>query len=425
MSSRVVVLSIPQLRLKDVTPGALASLEALAGRGGVIEFEPAFPCLAAPSFATLVTGKTPAQHGVVGDAFFDHKTRQVRRRPFADVNVPGPKLWERLRAARPEATSLAWFTPSLRGAAVETAAWVEADDTLHTNPPGLGEELREALGDYPAPRAGFPAGERPRLAATSWILKSAARAIAERNPTLSLVRIPYLGQVARRYGPDGREASRSVVELEALLRPFLASLPREVLVLAVTESVSTPVTTVLYPNLILRNLGLLSLKPAPGGGLDVDLEASAAFAVADHQLCHIVLNDPSVAAHVASTFSSEEGEGIAVVASGRKRITMGLGHAFAGDIVLVATPDSWFAPRWWEGQAERPSTIPSGLATTEEPDPSQVRGSLGAPAPNPSYHGVLVASRPDILDGFGPTRGCTATALSARIAHALGIAAAP
>ncbi len=425
MSSRVVVLSIPQLRLKDVTPGALASLETLAGRGGVIEFEPAFPSLAAPSFATLVTGKPPAQHGLVGDAFFDRVARRVRRRPFEDSSVSGPKLWDRLRTSRPEATTLAWFTPSLRGAAVETAAWVESDDTLHTNPPDLGEELTEVFGAYPAPRAGFPAGERPRLAATSWILRSASRTIAARNPTLSLVRIPYLGQVARRYGPDGREASRSVTELEALLRPFLASLPRDVLVLAVTESVSTPVTTALYPNRILRDLGLLTLKPAPGGGLDVDLEESAAFAVADHQLCHIVLNDPSVAAVVAATFSSEEGDGVATVASGRRRITMGLGHACAGDIVLVATPDSWFAPQWWNSPSERPAAIPSGLATSTEPDPSQVRGSLGAPPPNPSYHGVLVASRPEVLAGFGPIRGCTATALTGRIAHALGIPAVP
>lgn len=425
MSSRVVVLSIPQLRLKDVTPGALASLEALAGRGGVVEFVPAFPSLAAPSFATLVTGKSPAQHGIVGDAFFDRMARQVRRRPFDDTRVPGPKLWDRLRTAHRQATTLAWFTPSLRGASVETAAWVEADDALHTNPSPLADRLTAQLGAYPAPRAGYPAGERPRLAATSWILQSAATAIAETKPTLAMVRIPYLGQVARRYGPDGREASRSVIELEALLRPFVASLPRDVLVMAVTESVSTPVTGVVYPNRILRDLGLLTLTPVPGGGMDVDLEASAAFAVADHQLCHIILNDPAVAATVAAAFSGEDGEGVATVASGRTRIAMGLGHAHAGDIVLVADPDSWFSPQWWETPEERPAKIPSNLATSAGTDPSQVCGSLGAPAPNPSYHGVLVASQPGVLAGLGPTHGCTSAALTGRIARALGLTAAP
>jgi predicted AlkP superfamily pyrophosphatase or phosphodiesterase len=425
MSSRVVVLSIPQLRLKDVTPGALASLESLAGRGGVVEFEPAFPSLAAPSFATLVTGQTPARHGIVGDAFFDRVARRVRRRPFADADVPGPKLWDRLAAARPGATTLAWLTPSLRGAAVQTAAWVEADDELHTEPPDLAARLEGPFGAYPAPRAGVTAGERPRLAATSWILKSAARAIAETNPALALVRIPYLGQVARRHGPDGREASRSVVELEGLLKPFLASLPKDVLVVAVTESVSTPVTAPVYPNRVLRELGLLELRPAPGGGLDVDLEASAAFAVADHQLGHVVLNDPGVAATVAAAFSGPDGEGVATVASGRRRIALGLGHAHAGDIVLVAEPDHWFAPHWWETPAERPTTIPSGLATAASRDPAQVRGSLGAPAPNPSYHGVLVASQPGVLAGLGPGQSCTACALTGRLARALGLPDAP
>ncbi len=57
MADRVVLLLIPQLRQRDVTPGALASLEGLAARGGVAEFLPPFPCLAASAFASIVTGK--------------------------------------------------------------------------------------------------------------------------------------------------------------------------------------------------------------------------------------------------------------------------------------------------------------------------------------------------------------------------------
>lgn len=398
MAQRVVLLSIPQLRHRDVTPGALASLDALESRGGLAEFLPAFPCLAASSFATIVTGVGADEHGVVGDAYFDRITGRIVGRPFSDATVMGPKLWERLRAGRPGARSLAWFTPNLRDAEVDAAAWIDADDVLTTRPEGLAADLVGRFGPYPAPRRD-PKGEPLGLGATRWILRSAAAAIAEHRPDLALVRIPYLGQVARRFGPDGREASRAVRELERELAPFLASLPGDALVVAVTESVATPVIEPLYPNLVLRGLGLLELVAHAGGGRDVDLVASAAFAVADHQLCHIYANDPGVAATVATTFAGASDFGIAAVATGSRRRRLGLDHPYAGDVVLVATPDRWFAPDWWYRDAERPAHPErgSGLAPRLDLDPGRVCGSLGAPPPNAEYHGVLVASRPDFV----------------------------
>lgn len=398
MAQRVVLLSIPQLRHRDVTPGALASLDALESRGGLAEFLPAFPCLAGPSFATLVTGTGADAHGIVGDAYYDRAARRVMARPFSDRAVIGPKLWERLRAGRPGARCLSWFTPNLRDADVDLAAWIDVEDSLTTRPEGLAADLVSRHGPYPAPRTD-PTGEPLGLNATGWILRTAAAAIAAERPDLAVVRIPYLGQVARRYGPDGREASRAVRELERHLAPFLASLPLDTLVVAVTESVATPVLEPLYPNLVLRGLGLLELVPHPDGGRDVDLAASAAFAVADHQLCHVYVNDPGVAATVASTFAGAADFGIAGVATGASRRRYGLNHPHAGDVVLVATPERWFAPDWWQRESDRPARPErgSGLAVGAELDVAKVGGSLGAPPPNAEYHGVVVASQPNFV----------------------------
>src|SRR4051794_33056886 len=115
MAERVVLLSIPHLRHLDVTPGALASLDALTGRGSMAELVPAFPGLAASSFATLVTGTGPYDHGMVGNAYFDRERRQVMASPLPDDAVLAPRLWDRLKAARPDATTLVWFAPNARG----------------------------------------------------------------------------------------------------------------------------------------------------------------------------------------------------------------------------------------------------------------------------------------------------------------------
>lgn len=398
MTERLVVLSIPQLRHRDLTPGALASLESLVRRGGVAEFCPAFPSLPASAFASMVTGTRPSQHGIVGEAFFDRAIGQVVSRPFSDHHVAGFKIWERYAGLHPGVPTMAWFTPSVRGAAVDLAAWVDSEDGVATDPPDLAQTLARDFGPYPAPRVD-PGGEPLRLEASAWILRTAAALIQRASPGLALVRVPYLGQVSRRYGPDSPQANRSVLELERILRPFLSGLAPEVTVIAVTESVSTPVTEPVYPNLTLRELGLLEFQPAAGGGIEVDTRTSAAFALADHQICHVYLNDPGVAASVASAFSDSEQEGIASVLGGAQRRRLGLDHPRAGDLVLVARPEHWFASNWWTRSDERPAhpEAGTGLALDARIRPEHVCGSFGAPPPSPDYHGVIVSSRPGVL----------------------------
>lgn len=422
MAERVVLLSIPQLRQRDVTPGALASLEALAGVGGMASFHPPFPSLAAPAFASLVTGCGPDEHGLVGDAFFDRSTGRVVKRPFPDSLVSGPKLWDRLRCARPAARSMAWFVPNERGAAIDCAAWVDDRGSLRTHPESLASELETRFGPYRAQRVN-PGGEPLRLAATAWILKTAGTMIAEQAPDLALVRIPYLGQVARRFGPDGSESGRSVVELEGVLRPFLEGLPTDTLVIAVTESVSTPVTDPVYPNLVLRGMGLLRLVDLPGGGTDIDMAASGAFALADHQICHIYVNDVGSTAQVAAAFSGAFDDGIATVATGGRRTRLGLNHPRSGDVVLVASPDRWFAPDWWAHRREVPvgSGVTSGLNLGSEVAPDHIQGSLGAPPPNDDYLGVVVTSGVDLITEHVPGIGCRE--LNELVAQLLGISA--
>jgi predicted AlkP superfamily pyrophosphatase or phosphodiesterase len=404
MAERVVVLMIPQLRHQDVAPGGLACLEDVVRRGGLVDFRPPFPSTAASASATLLTGVGPSQHGVIGDAYFDRELGRVVGRPFQDDEARAPKVWDRLREVRPGATTLAWFTPSLRGASVDRAAWIEPESGLTTEPASLAAALELAHGPYPAPRVD-PSGDPLRLAATRWILESAAAQIRQTRPDLAIVRVPYLGQVARRFGPDSAQAGRAVLELQGVLGPFLKGLDPSTTLLVVTESVSTPVTEAIYPNLILRGLGLLELEPAPGGGLDVDTSASAAFALADHQLAHIYVNDPAAAATIASTFTGPEEDGVASVTSGPRRARLGLNHPRCGDIILVARPDHYFASDWWMVRSERPAQPRrgSGLAIDARIDPSHILGSLGAPAPSPEYLGVIISSRKELLPSHDRT----------------------
>lgn len=397
MYQRAVLLSVPQLQVRHVTPGGLASLERIARRGGTTSMELTFPGLAASAFTTLVTGVGPNKHGILGTRYYDRERRELVKAPVPDEAVEAPRIWQRLREVRPGARVLLWFPPTGIGADVDYGAWLDGDGIVRTRPEGLAAELERAVGPFPRDPV---RGEPPRLAANLWMLRTASLVIAEKRPELAIVRVPYLGQIARRYGPDGREAGRAVRELESGLAPFLDKLGRDVAVLAATETLVTPVGTIVRPNLVLRELGLLELRPAPGGGTEVDFDASAAFAVTDDQLCHVYVNDKMNTAVVASVFASEAMEGIAgVVTSFRQKVLLGIDHPRVGDAVVVAQPDAWFAPDWWENKKERPARDQSGLLRSSmlgPHDEDQVAGSLGGPPPGPDYLGVLVSSDPPI-----------------------------
>ena len=146
MADRVVVLSIPQLRRRDITPGGLGSLEAVASRGEMSALLPPFPGLAAPAFATLMTGLEPNKHGLIGNTFYDRVAEKMVNVPLADSAIHAKKLWQIAGEVRPGARTMLWFAPNCRGADVETMAWVDQPRRLRCKPDSITSELEAKFG---------------------------------------------------------------------------------------------------------------------------------------------------------------------------------------------------------------------------------------------------------------------------------------
>jgi predicted AlkP superfamily pyrophosphatase or phosphodiesterase len=81
-------------------------------------------------------------------------------------------------------------------------------------------------------------------------------------------------------------------------------------------------------------------------GLEVfDAGASAAFAVADHQVAHVYMNDPSKLGAVRAALEKTEGIDLVLDAGGKEKF--GLNHNRAGELVAVAKPNAWFTYYYW------------------------------------------------------------------------------
>jgi hypothetical protein len=84
----------------------------------------------------------------------------------------------------------------------------------------------------------------------------------------------------------------------------------------------------------------------------LDAGASRAFAVADHQVAHIYINDPSVAGKVKSLL--EKIPGIELILDRQEQKRYGIDHERAGDLVLMADEKSWFTYYFWLDDSKAP-----------------------------------------------------------------------
>ena len=99
--------------------------------------------------------------------------------------------------------------------------------------------------------------------------------------------------------------------------------------------------------------------------------------------------------------------------SGSARDKYRLVHPRSGEVILISAPHSWQAYYWWLTEAEAPAfarTVDIHRKPGYDPvelhfdprtrsiplDATLVRGSHGAPATDPSQHGVLLTSHAGI-----------------------------
>src|SRR5262249_38128320 len=94
----------------------------------------------------------------------------------------------------------------------------------------------------------------------------------------------------------------------------------------------------------LRRAGFLEVRDGPFGE-NLDTFGSRAFAVCDHQIAHIYVNQ---AADLERTREIVAGlPGVGRVLAGKERAEIELDHLRSGELVALADPDAWFAYPFW------------------------------------------------------------------------------
>ena len=121
--------------------------------------------------------------------------------------------------------------------------------------------------------------------------------------------------------------------------------------LVLSEYGITAVDTPVHLNRLFREQGWLTIKDELGLEL-LDCGASRAFAVADHQVAHLYLNDPSLENAVRTLVEKQPGVARVLGTAGKKEA--GLDHPRAGDLVALARENGWFTYYYWLDDARAP-----------------------------------------------------------------------
>ncbi len=340
-----------------LTPRLLAHaprLKAVAETGWQADMPEVLPAVTCTAQVTLLTGLLPDKHGIVANGWLYRGANEVRFWQQSNRLILGDPLYAtaRLRAkARGQKCKVAklfwWFN---QGAAVDISVTPKPHYGVDGNkvfgiagtPIALPVELERQLGPFPFPAFWGPMAGKP---STEWIAAAAAAVVKDHRPDLTLVYLPHLDYDPQRYGPSGCDMPATVAELDDACAPLLdAARVAGAQVWVVSEYGHCNVSRPILPNRVLRLAGLLDVRTGPFGE-QLDLFGSRAFAVCDHQLAHVYVQDLDDIPIVREVFGNTSG--VARILADDEREAIHLAHPRAGEVILLSDPDAWFAYPFW------------------------------------------------------------------------------
>jgi predicted AlkP superfamily pyrophosphatase or phosphodiesterase len=326
-------------------------------RNNLMRIEPVLPAVTTSAQSTYLTGKWPSETGIVGNGWYDRIDSEVKFWKQSNKLVQGEKIWERAKKLDPSftcSTMFWWYNMySTADYAVTPRPNYLADGRkmpdCYSHPAGLRDILQEKLGVFPLFQFWGPGAN---IESSKWIAEASMLTDELYNPTLSLIYLPHLDYCLQKFGPDFSLIGKELNEIDELLRKLVTFYEqRNAEIVILSEYGIAPVSNPLHLNRIFREHGLLAIREERGLEL-LDPGASKAFVVADHQIAHVYINDPSCTDEVTSLL--KQVKGVELILDRKQQSEYKIDHERAGDLVLMADEDSWFTYYFWLDDEKAP-----------------------------------------------------------------------
>jgi predicted AlkP superfamily pyrophosphatase or phosphodiesterase len=349
----LLVVGLSPRHLGPHTP----KLSALARTGTIRPLTTITPAVTCSVQATFMTGGLPREHGIVANGWLFRDLLEIWLWRQSNRLVGGEKIWEAGKRRDPAFTTANLFWWYNMGASHDVGVTprpiYKADGRklpdCYAQPLELREELTVELGPFPLFHFWGPA---TNVSSSRWIADAALHVRRTRAPTLCLVYLPHLDYDLQRFGPDDSRIAKSLMEIDAVAGDVIADAERDgARVIVLSEYGITGVSKAVHINRALRQSGFLRVR-VEAGEEHLDVPQSAAFAVSDHQIAHIYVNDPRLIGEVKAIVGNLPG--VERVFDAAEQHEIGLDHPRSGELVVIAEPDAWFTYYYWLDDARAP-----------------------------------------------------------------------
>ena len=353
---RTAVLNIVGLTKSLIGP-QMPNIGRFVERSCLKHIRPTFPAVTCTAQSTYLTGVNPSQHGIVGNGWYDREYAEQRFWKQSNHLVQSPKLWDVLKQKDSSFTcaKLFWWYNMYADVdySITPRPMYPADGRkvfdIYTQPMALRETIKQDLGDFPFPNFWGPMAG---IQSSKWIAQSAQWIEQKYQPTLNLVYLPHLDYNLQRYGPCDRRVHSDLHAIDTLVGQLIQFFEaRDIQVILLSEYGITEVDQPIHLNRLFREQGWITVKDELGLE-QLDCGASAAFAIADHQIAHIYLNDTTIKEKVRETLLATEG--VSEVLDADSMPDYSIDHARAGDLIAIADERSWFTYYYWQDDAYAP-----------------------------------------------------------------------
>lgn len=347
------VVGLTQALIGEHTP----FLTQWSAQGKTAFIQPTLPAVTCTMQSCYLTGKWPNAHGIVGNGWYFRDECEIKFWRQSNKLIEVPKIWETAKKLDPTFTCTNMFWWYNMYSTVDTSVTPRpiyaADGSkfsdCYTQPPELRDVLQAQLGTFPL----FDFwGPRASIYSSQWIADAAKKVSKKIPATLTLIYLPHLDYNLQRLGPNHPSIAKDLNEIDQVcseLISFYESNDTRIIVLS--EYGITPVNNAISLNKILREHGYIQVREERGGEL-LDAGASKAFAVADHQVAHIYINDKSKTSKIRNLI--ENIPGVEYVLAEKEKNLHHLDHHRAGDLIAVADANSWFTYYYWLDNAKAP-----------------------------------------------------------------------
>lgn len=312
-----------------------------------------FPAVTCTAQASFRTATTPEQHGMIANGLFNQQLKKVLFWEQSASQISGLRIWDDFKADGGTVGMMFW-----QQSLGENADLILSPAPIHKHHGGMIQDCYSK----PAELYSFLTDEINRpfnlmnywgpLASpksSQWIADATCTLLADKNkaPDLLFTYLPALDYDLQRFGPNSPRCKKSWSAVFQQLAQLISTAHQnnyELLIFgdyAITACKQGPV----YPNKALFDAGLLSVRNIKGMQY-IDLYASRAFAVADHEVANIYVNNPADLPATKKVLEFMQGIETVIIET-----------EFAASqqqAIAVVEDGYWMSYRWWDNPKQSP-----------------------------------------------------------------------